>query len=150
MKNAKIVIGANFGDEGKGLTTDYLSMGGNDPIVVRFNGGAQAGHTVQTIDNKAHVFHHVGSGSFLDIPTFLSKFFIVNPTAFVLELEELEALSMKPRLYLDIRAPLTTPYDMIINWAIETKRGNSRHGSCGFGIDQTMRFCPSSFLPNSK
>ena len=57
MKNVKIVIGANFGDEGKGLMTDYFTSGSND-IVVLSNGGAQRGHTVTKTNGIRHVFHH--------------------------------------------------------------------------------------------
>jgi adenylosuccinate synthase len=47
--------------------------------VVRFNGGAQAGHTVVTPDGRRHVFSHVGSGAFAGAATFLSRFFVANP-----------------------------------------------------------------------
>lgn len=67
MKKAHIVIGANFGDEGKGEVTNNickrLKRDKDDVIInVRFNGGAQAGHTVRH-DGHEHVFHHFGSGS---------------------------------------------------------------------------------------
>lgn len=62
MKDIKIVIGANFGDEGKGLMTDYFSQKSNS-IVVCSNGGAQRGHTVTTPTAIRHVFHHFGSGT---------------------------------------------------------------------------------------
>jgi len=42
----KVVIGANYGDEGKGLMTDYFVRQEKNPLVIRFNGGAQAGHTI--------------------------------------------------------------------------------------------------------
>ncbi len=74
----RAVIGANFGDEGKGLITDYLAQTGGD-VVVRFNGGAQAGHTVVTPEGRRHVFSHFGSGSFAELPTFFSQHTIVNP-----------------------------------------------------------------------
>ena len=83
-----VVIGANYGDEGKGLATDYLASQGTKSLVVRFNGGAQAGHTVVTPDGCRHVFHHFGSGVFAEADTFLSKFFIVNPILFRTEFEE--------------------------------------------------------------
>lgn len=51
---ARVVIGANFGDEGKGLVTDYLCASEGAGMVVRFNGGAQAGHTVVTPDGRRH------------------------------------------------------------------------------------------------
>ena len=63
VKNIKVVVGANFGDEGKGLMTDYFCHRANtrneDCIVVLHNGGAQRGHTVTIPDRKRHVFHHL-------------------------------------------------------------------------------------------
>lgn len=124
---ATAIIGANYGDEGKGLMTDYVCSQGAD-VVVRFNGGAQAGHTVQTPETR-HVFHHYGSGSFLGVPTFLSRFFITNPILFAEE-------KMVGKVYVDPRSIVTTPIDMLINQALEKKRG---HGSCGVGINETVR-----------
>ena len=85
-KQIKVVIGANFGDEGKGLMTDYfckrLSESGS-VLNIRFNGGAQAGHTVvvPTLgQQKRHVFSHFGAGSFVNgTDTYLSGNFILNP-----------------------------------------------------------------------
>jgi adenylosuccinate synthase len=95
---ARVVIGANFGDEGKGLLTDYLCAQGAG-MVVRFNGGANAGHTVVTPDGKRHVFSHFGSGSFCDVPTFLSPYFVCNPVLFFHELETLHKLGVSPTVY---------------------------------------------------
>ena len=62
QKTAQVVIGAQFGDEGKGRVTDYYAAEvGRDGIVIRFNGGAQAGHTVVAPEGLRHVFSHVGS-----------------------------------------------------------------------------------------
>lgn len=131
-----VVIGANYGDEGKGLITDYLSD--DKTTVVRFNGGAQAGHTVVTPDGHRHVFHHFGSGTFRGARTFLSHHFVVNPILFVREFRELEKAGLFPIVYIDPRCPVTTPYDMMLNQAVERKRGNARHGSCGMGINETL------------
>ncbi len=61
MRTGFAVIGANYGDEGKGLVTDFLSSRfADDCTVVRFNGGAQAGHTVVAPDERRHVFSHFG------------------------------------------------------------------------------------------
>jgi adenylosuccinate synthase len=77
------VIGAFFGDEGKGLMTDYLANKlGKNTLVIRYNGGAQAGHTVATTCGRRHVFKHFGSGCFLEAPSYLSEFFICNPILF--------------------------------------------------------------------
>jgi adenylosuccinate synthase len=139
VRSGQVVIGANYGDEGKGLMTDYFAS--QDPdcsIVVRFNGGAQAGHTVIIPDGRRHVFSHFGSGSFVDCPTYLSQFFIVNPLLFARENEELRRLGVRPIVYIDHKAFVTTPYDMFINQILERKRGTARHGSCGMGINETM------------
>ncbi|NJN48156.1 MAG: adenylosuccinate synthetase [Candidatus Competibacteraceae bacterium] len=75
MKQAQVVIGSGFGDEGKGLATDfYAAHFGKDALVVRFNGGAQAGHTVVTPEGQRHIFSHIGSGSMVGAATYLSRF----------------------------------------------------------------------------
>ncbi len=137
LRKARAVIGAGYGDEGKGLMTDYHASKGADSVV-RTNGGAQAGHTVETPDGRRHVFHHVGSGAFLNVPTHLSKDFILNPVFLRTELDDLAAIGVFPRLSADPRASVTTPYDMIINQIAETVRGSARHGSCGLGIGETV------------
>lgn len=126
---AHAIIGANYGDEGKGLMTDHICSREGADMVVRFNGGAQAGHTVTLADGRRHVFHHIGSGTFLGIPTFLSRYFVVNPILFNGE-------GLSGAVYVDPLALVTTPMDMLINQAAERKR---QHGSCGVGINETMR-----------
>lgn len=138
-KQAQVVIGANFGDEGKGLVTDFLaSQIGPDALVVRYNGGAQAGHTVTTPDGRRHVFGHFGSGSFVGCPTFLSRFFVCNPLTFLKEAAVLGGLGVAPVVYVDPDALITTPYDMMINQCLEETRGMDRHGSCGLGFGETI------------
>lgn len=133
------VIGANFGDERKGGTVDYLAApSGQDCLVVRFNGGAQAGHTVVTPEGQRHVFSHVGSGAFTGATTFLSRFFVVNPVYLYKELSQLKALGVTPEIVVDYNCLVTTPYDMLINQAIEKARGVNRHGSCGAGLNETI------------
>lgn len=134
---ARIVIGANFGDEGKGLVTDYLCSQGAG-IVVRFNGGAQAGHTVVAPNGDRHVFHHFGSGTLLGIPTFLSQFFVCNPILLFEELKSLRALGCDPVVYAHPDCLVTTFMDMLINQSIENKRAGKRHGSCGVGFHETI------------
>lgn len=142
MKRAHVVIGANFGDEGKGLLVDYhCAQQANLPIVIRFNGGAQAGHTVVTPDGRRHVFHHFGAGTLLGCPTFLSRFFVANPILWSRERLELRGFfgdGVTGAITIDPRAPLTTPYDMIVNQEAENARSGSRHGSCGVGINETI------------
>jgi adenylosuccinate synthase len=137
MKNLKVVIGANFGDEGKGLMTDYLASQYDKSIVVRFSGGAQAGHTVVTPDGIRHIFSHFGSGTLAGADTYLSKHFITNPILFKKEYMGLESKGLNPHVFVDEHCMVTTPYDMLINQIVEEFRGKNRHGSCGLGINET-------------
>jgi len=134
MKKIDVVIGLNYGDEGKGLTTDYLVSRGEVPdeiAVVRFNGGAQAGHTVNT-PTQRHVFHHIGSGSLQGAATILSRFFVVNPVLYMLERTEFGRLN----IYVDPECIVTTPYDVMINRAREK---HTKNGSCGIGFAETIK-----------
>ena len=127
------VIGAAFGDEGKGHLTDYFAAEAPDPpLVIRYNGGCQAGHTVVTPDGTRHVFGHFGSGTLAGSPTMLSRFFIVNPMIWAAERDVLRNLGYDPKVYVDRRAPLTTPYDMVANRVL------AKHGTCGLGIHETL------------
>jgi adenylosuccinate synthase len=138
-KTAQVVIGAQFGDEGKGRLIDYhAALTGGDSMVIRFNGGAQAGHTVVTPEGRRHVFSHVGSGAFTGAATFLSRFFVSHPILLLKELKTLAELGVTPTVLIDPASPVTTPYDMMINQIIEKERGNGRHGSCGIGFGETL------------
>jgi len=139
MRTADVVIGAGFGDEGKGLITDALAAAaGGDCLVVRHNGGAQAGHTVVTPDGRRHVFSHVGSGALAGATTYLSRFFVANPILYLAERERLRDLGVDPVVHLDRDAPVSTPWDMLINQVAEAARGRHRHGSCGIGFGETV------------
>lgn len=139
----KVVIGSNFGDEGKGLMTDYFchqsTLRGEKCLVVLHNGGAQRGHTVVTPDGKRHVFQHFGSGTFVGADTYLSEKFILNPMIFRQEWEVLEKMGISPMVYVHPLCRVTTPYDMIANQIIESSRGSNKHGSCGIGIFETIK-----------
>ncbi|MBK8185153.1 MAG: adenylosuccinate synthetase [Candidatus Competibacteraceae bacterium] len=136
---AQVVIGAQFGDEGKGRMIDsYAARAGHESIVIRFNGGAQAGHTVMTPEGLRHVFSHVGSGAFVGAATFLSRFFVSHPMLFLKEIESLATKGVHPMVYVDPQSPVTTPYDIMINQLIERERGADRHGSCGIGFGETI------------
>ncbi len=135
-KIARAIIGANYGDEGKGLMTDYFVSRDRIPIVVRFNGGGQAGHTVQLPSGARHVFKHIGSGTFASAMTFLSKHFIVNPILF--KAERLDLSEHHSDVFVDRHAMVSTFFDMLINQIIESHRNENRHGSCGVGIGETV------------
>ena len=133
------VIGANYGDEGKGLFTEYLCRSRPSPIVVLSNGGSQRGHTVNNVEKGIrHVFHHFGSGTLLGVPSIYSKTFLLNPIKYIEEKRELEKIGIKPTAF---RAPsclLQMPSDMFTNQMLEKSRGQSKHGSCGWGIWETI------------
>jgi len=135
VEQVKVIIGAGYGDEGKGVMTDYFAYNYPQPIVVRFNGGAQAGHTVVTPKGIRHVFHHFGAGTLAGAPTYLSQFFIVNPILFMREHKLLET---NPVVYIHEDCLLTTPYDMMLNEMAEEAHGEQKHGSCGCGINETI------------
>jgi len=140
IKHAFIVVGANYGDEGKGLLTDYLSSLHDSSIVIRHNGGSQAGHTVVTSDSQRFVFGHIGSGSFCGKPTFLGPDFITNPMLFRKELKAFLDVPgrIRPQVIASSKSIITTPFDMLANQLIERSRGDERHGSCGTGIYETV------------
>jgi adenylosuccinate synthase len=141
------VIGANFGDEGKGRIVDHFAFTAESPtIVIRYNGGAQAGHTVVTPEGLKHIFHHFGSGTLAGTSTWLSDYFIGNPFLWSMENKELIDKGIKPEIIIHPYMPLSTPYDMLINREVETWRGNKRHGSCGYGIAETVeRLCRTPY-----
>lgn len=138
MDEAKIITGANWGDEGKGLMTDYFSKDGKNTLVICHNGGCQRGHTVVK-GNTRHVFHHFGSGTFNGAPTYLAGTFLLNPVIFMKEYRELLAAGYPPSVYANKECMLTTPYDMLANQSAENRRGDGRHGSCGVGIFETIK-----------
>lgn len=131
----KVVIGASYGDEGKGQMTDYFaSKADGRCCVVLTNGGAQRGHTVEAPGGLRHVFKHMGSGTLVGADTFCPHQFIVNPIVFMQEQQE-----FNQNIMVDKRCMITTPWDMMANCFIEFARGNNRHGSCGMGIWETIQ-----------
>lgn len=134
-KLAHIIVGVGFGDEGKGLVTDFFCTHSRNPIVIRFNGGQQAGHTVFLKTGKKHIFSNFGSGTLRGISTYWTKYCTFCPGFF---LEELKLLKNVPTFFLDSSCPVTTHYDILYNRIVETFRGNKKHGSCGLGFGATL------------
>ena len=139
---AHIVIGKNFGDEGKGLATDCFARlakeNNQSALAVRFNGGAQAGHTVDTVSGR-FIFHELSSASFRKVDTYWAKDFL--PDLYKLE-EELEAFreltGFVPKIIAHPFCRMVTIDDVLVNMAAETERGKDRHGSCGMGIYEAV------------
>lgn len=126
-----IVVGLGFGDEGKGLTTSFLCSQTFNPLVVRFNGGHQAGHTV-VYKGKRHVFSGFGSGSLQGVPTYWSSFCTFYPPSFLREYELLD----NPEIFVNPLCPVTTPFDIINNRSTEKVK---KHGSVGMGFGATIQ-----------
>lgn len=131
----KVVVGCNFGDEGKGQMTDYFaSKSVGKCCVVLTNGGAQRGHTVESPGGLRHIFKHMGSGTLTGADTYCPEQFIINPMVFMSEQQEFNR-----NIMVDKRCMVTTPWDMMANCLIEDARGDNRHGSCGMGIWETIQ-----------
>lgn len=131
----KVVIGAAYGDEGKGVTVNALAN--PESLVVRFNGGAQAGHTV-VHRGRRHVFSHFGAGTLKGAETYLSRFFVCHPLAFWPERQALVGLGIDPRVRVSPHCPITTIYDVVLNRMLEDARADRRHGSVGVGFGETL------------
>ena len=84
-----IVMGLGYGDEGKGITTDYLASTLKNPIVVRYSGGQQAGHTV-IVDGIKHIHSNFCSGSLRDVPSYFSEHTTFYPVTIARELAVLK------------------------------------------------------------
>jgi len=137
------LLGLGFGDCGKGLFTDHLSGALGAHTVVRFNGGAQAGHNVVLADGRHHTFSQFGAGSFhAGVGTVLASPVVVHPTALRVEEEALRRAGVNDafsRLLVDARCRVTTPFHQAAGRLREWARGSDAHGSCGVGVGETVR-----------
>ncbi|WP_294307974.1 adenylosuccinate synthetase [uncultured Chryseobacterium sp.] len=150
MKKVFIVVGLGYGDEGKGIATDFLSYKNSNSIVVRFNGGHQAGHCVVNKMGEKHIFSNFGSGTMRGLPTYWSKYCTFAPNFFI---EEASQLNFDFKFFIDIDSPITTHYDVLYNRAVElTLDKDKRKGSCGVGFgatierSKTLPFCFQDIL----
>jgi adenylosuccinate synthase len=132
--SAKAVIGLGFGDEGKGILTDYLCSLSKDPLVVRFSGGHQAGHTV-VYNGIRHIFSSFGSGTLRGVPTYFSKFCTISPIGIFNEFKVLKEKGITPKLFIDKDCPVVTPYDQYNN---QREDEIKKHGTCGVGFGATI------------
>ncbi len=139
-----IVVDLGFGDAGKGTIVDWLCSRQPVHTVVRFNGGAQAGHNVVLSDGRSHTFAQFGSGTLRPgVRTHLSRFMVVDPLALAAEAGHLAAIGVPDPLSLitvDESALLATPFHRAANRARELARGEHRHGSCGMGVGEVMAY----------
>lgn len=130
------VVGKNFGDEGKGLVTANLCKTNERTLVVKHNGGGQAGHTVETQENR-FVHRQIGSGAEFGADTLFARTFYPDVYSLGKEIESFRKMfNTIPVIYSEPGTCITTIDDVFLNMALESGRGAERHGSCGMGIDE--------------
>ncbi len=134
MSKNVVVLGTQWGDEGKGKIVDLLTDKAS--AVVRFQGGHNAGHTL-VIDGEKTVLHLIPSGILREnVQCLVGNGVVLSPEALLKEMAELEArgVPVRERLKLSPACPLILPYHVALDQARETKRGNEKIGTTGRGI----------------
>jgi adenylosuccinate synthase len=129
-----VVIGTQWGDEGKGKVVDWLTD--HSKGVVRFQGGHNAGHTL-VIAGKKTVLHLVPSGILRrDVSCYIGNGVVLSPKALIDEVDELEAagVSVRGRLWISEACPLILPYHAALDVARESAQGDRKIGTTGRGI----------------
>ncbi len=140
---AIVTVGLGFGDEGKGATVDFLTRELGADLVVRYSGGAQAGHNVQLPNGRRHTFAQFGAGTLAGAKTYLGSRMIINPATMVPEAEHLRELGVAdPWSQISVHPDclVSTAYHVLMNRLRETSRGTGRHGSCGLGIGEARHY----------
>lgn len=131
-----VVIGAQWGDEGKGKITDLLSRSAD--VVVRYQGGVNAGHTV-VVGDQTFKLHLIPSGIlYPETECIIGSGTVIDPQALIEELDKLEALEVSTKnLLISETAHVTMPYHRLIDRAVEQQRGQHKIGTTGRGIGPT-------------
>ena len=133
---AVIVLGAQWGDEGKGKATDQI--GQRTDYVVKFNGGNNAGHTV-VVDGQKYTLHLLPAGILSQgVTPVIASGVVVDLDVLFGEVEEMEARGVDcSRLLLSASAHIIPPYNRLMDQANERARGNNLIGTTGRGIGPT-------------
>jgi len=129
-----VIIGSQWGDEGKGKIVDLLTE--RTAAVVRFQGGHNAGHTV-VIDGKKTILHLIPSGILRDqVLCLIGNGVVVSPSALIKEMTLLEAsgIPVRKNLRISEACPLILPYHIELDQARERARGTAAIGTTGRGI----------------
>lgn len=129
-----LVVGAQWGDEGKGKVVDLLSK--DAAYVARYQGGANAGHTI-VIKGKQYILHLVPSGILnSEVKCVIGNGVVVDPVALVEEIEMVEShgIDVKGRLFISHKAHLIMPYHKLLDQARESAKGGEAIGTTGRGI----------------
>jgi adenylosuccinate synthase len=134
MSNNVVVLGTQWGDEGKGKIVDLLTD--QAKAVVRFQGGHNAGHTL-VIDGETTVLHLIPSGVLRDnVTCLIGNGVVLAPDALLKEIAQLEErqIPVRERLIISAACPLILPYHVALDHARELKRGDQKIGTTGRGI----------------
>lgn len=129
-----ILLGLQWGDEGKGKVVDYLAP--KYDVVARFQGGPNAGHTLE-FDGIKHVLHQIPSGIFRkDILNIIGNGVVLDPVIFKREIDALDKynLDVKKNLYISKKTQLILPTHRLLDAAYETSKGKKKIGSTLKGI----------------
>ncbi|MBW1780820.1 MAG: adenylosuccinate synthase [Deltaproteobacteria bacterium] len=130
-----VVVGTQWGDEGKGKVVDLLTA--RSDLVVRFQGGNNAGHTL-VVEGKQFIFHIIPSGIlYEDKKCLIGNGLVVDPEVLLEEMENLKAagISVGPeRLSLSEKAHIIMPYHKAVDLAKEAAKGKAKLGTTGRGI----------------
>lgn len=128
-----VVVGSQWGDEGKGKITDYLACKAD--VVVRYQGGNNAGHTI-AFDGKKFALQSIPSGIFNPhITNVIANGVVFNPKAFLEELHGLEERGINDyKLKISDRASLIMPYHIMLDGAMENLKGDHKIGTTKKGI----------------
>lgn len=131
-----VVIGAQWGDEGKGKITDLLSKSAD--VVVRSQGGVNAGHTV-VVGEQTFKLHLIPSGIlYPDTECIIGSGTVIDPEVLLEEIEQLKQLNVpSDHLFISQTAHVTMPYHRLIDKAAEERRGDFKIGTTGRGIGPT-------------
>ena len=134
MSKNVVVIGTQWGDEGKGKIVDWLAESVQG--VVRFQGGHNAGHTLW-INGKKTILRLIPSGIMHPgVTCYIGNGVVLSPEALLKEIEELEAagLDVRSRLQISEICPLILPYHVAVDKAREARKGEAKIGTTGRGI----------------
>ncbi|PJC85278.1 adenylosuccinate synthase [Vibrio sp. HA2012] len=134
MGNNVVVLGTQWGDEGKGKIVDLLTE--DAKYVVRYQGGHNAGHTL-VIDGEKTVLHLIPSGILRDnVKCVIGNGVVLSPDALINEMKPLEerGIPVRERLFISEACPLILPYHIALDQARELARGKKAIGTTGRGI----------------
>ena len=126
-----LVIGTQWGDEGKGKVVDYFSK--NADYVVRFQGGNNAGHTIK-VGDEVYKLHVIPSGVIQGKTGVIGNGVVIDPEILINEINELTNRGIKPKLLISDRANIIMPYHKILDGAEEQYLGEKKIGTTKRGI----------------